>query len=640
MSFDHPYGTPVPVMKFSDTGEVIVHSENLEKVFSHPEIQDHKIVILSIVGATRGGKSYFLDYCLRFLYAHYPSINDPKIDDGEFLFVKDKNWMGSRDEPLRGFSWRSGTKRDTAGIIIWSDVFLHTDEETDEKIAIYVMDTQGLFDNSSTPADNSRIFVLSNLISSIEVLNLANKIQEDQLQYLQFATELTQFTAIDNKESNEKLFQNLLFLIRDWYYFDDYNFGTAGGEEYLKKVISSISTQKPELQSVRDYITSSFDQIDCCLLPFPGRIVAGNRNYDGRWSEMDEEFKDELKKLIECLLLPENLVIKKISSMEVTVKEMKQYIQDYFKLFQTNHIPKVSSVYDLTVDSFMNSLIDKYFDDYKLTFFRNKDIITEENILTVHEKCKERSLELYDSEKKMGNSEHAANFKTKLEQEIEKYFIIFKDRTEKNLQKIKEERMKYEAMLTAERQLKEQAEETKAQTEKQLFELENAHQQNCIELNDYKSQKALLEARLNKKRRKLQKVEEKLQREERFRWIMLGLLGLTIAVTGGAVAIAIESAQLAGGAAAAVGTAITAGSTGMGMTGSNTEPEVSNDTALSTEVANTKADPEAEKKNFTQKVNTAVEASEGAMKFVKNVTNIAETAVPCILKLIKEFKSQ
>ncbi|KAL7027681.1 hypothetical protein ACKWTF_005524 [Chironomus riparius] len=217
MSHNHSYGKPITVMKFSDTGEVIVDNEELGKIFSHPKIQDRKIMILSIVGASRGGKSYFLDYSLRFLYAHYPSINDPKIIDGEFLFIKDNKWMGSSDEPLKGFSWRPGTKRDTSGILFWSDVFLHTIEETEEEIAIFVMDTQGLFDKHSSPTDNSRIFVLSNLISSIQVLNLAHKIQEDHLQYLQFATELTQFVAMDNNNANDKTFQNLMFLIRDWH---------------------------------------------------------------------------------------------------------------------------------------------------------------------------------------------------------------------------------------------------------------------------------------------------------------------------------------------------------------------------------------------------------------------------------------
>lgn len=124
--------------------------------------------------------------------------------------------MGEKDEPLRGFSWRPGATRDTTGIIIWSDVFLHKHEMTGEEIAIIVMDTQGLFDNLTTATGNSRIFALGTLISSIQVLNLSGVVQEDQLQYLQFATEFAKFAAADKNGSNAKPFQNLMFLNRDW----------------------------------------------------------------------------------------------------------------------------------------------------------------------------------------------------------------------------------------------------------------------------------------------------------------------------------------------------------------------------------------------------------------------------------------
>ena len=124
--------------------------------------------------------------------------------------------MGSEDDPLQGFSWRSGAIRDTTGIIIWNDIFLHTDERTGEKFAIIIMDTQGLFDNQTSPLDNSRIFALGTLLSSNQVLNLSDVIQEDQLQYLQFATEFARFTALDSDETNRKPFQNLTFLMRDW----------------------------------------------------------------------------------------------------------------------------------------------------------------------------------------------------------------------------------------------------------------------------------------------------------------------------------------------------------------------------------------------------------------------------------------
>ena len=70
ITHDHPFGKPISVLKFTETKEVVVDQSELDKIFSHDEIQDRKVVILSLIGAFRGGKSFFLDYCLRFLYGH------------------------------------------------------------------------------------------------------------------------------------------------------------------------------------------------------------------------------------------------------------------------------------------------------------------------------------------------------------------------------------------------------------------------------------------------------------------------------------------------------------------------------------------------------------------------------------------
>ena len=67
---DHPFGKPISILSVSNSNKFVKENDELDKIFSHPEIQDRKVVILSLVGAFRGGKSFFLDYCLRFLYAH------------------------------------------------------------------------------------------------------------------------------------------------------------------------------------------------------------------------------------------------------------------------------------------------------------------------------------------------------------------------------------------------------------------------------------------------------------------------------------------------------------------------------------------------------------------------------------------
>lgn len=91
--------------------------------------------------------------------------------------------MGEPEEILLGFSWRGGVERDTNGVIMWSDIFLH-ETKNGKKLAIILLDTQGLFDKKTSPTDNSRIFSLGTLASSIQIFNLNDVIQENQLEYL------------------------------------------------------------------------------------------------------------------------------------------------------------------------------------------------------------------------------------------------------------------------------------------------------------------------------------------------------------------------------------------------------------------------------------------------------------------------
>ena len=74
MAQNHSFGMPINILSFSGDREVIVSTEQLDELFDRPEIQDRKVVIVSLIGAFRGGKSFFLDYCLRFLYANVSII--------------------------------------------------------------------------------------------------------------------------------------------------------------------------------------------------------------------------------------------------------------------------------------------------------------------------------------------------------------------------------------------------------------------------------------------------------------------------------------------------------------------------------------------------------------------------------------
>ena len=339
------------------------------------------------------------------------------------------NWMGGSYEPLSGFSWKSRSTHHT-GIILWSDVFLATNE-IGEKIAIVLMDTQGLFDSKTSAADKSRIFALGTLISSMQIFNLNDVIQENQLQYLQIATDYAKIAAIDNQQSFEiKPFQKLLFLIRDWNYPDDEPYGFAGGNSYLKKNLKIVDNQHESLSSVREYIYSSFEDISCCLLPPPGKLVT-RANYDGSWSKMDENFKDELKTLIETLLDPKKLVIKKINNHELSATEMKNFIDVYFKVFQSNEIVGAQSLYDLTLTEKMNYLIKAGLQTYKENLFKGNptefpDIVKHLDAVHFHSNSTLIAIKNFEKANKMGNNKQQLKFQKELEDKIVQTFKEFK----------------------------------------------------------------------------------------------------------------------------------------------------------------------------------------------------------------------
>lgn len=67
-------GEPLQIIRISseENDEEITHGlelieENLEKIMLHPEVKENPVVIISITGAFRKGKSFLLGFFLKFL---------------------------------------------------------------------------------------------------------------------------------------------------------------------------------------------------------------------------------------------------------------------------------------------------------------------------------------------------------------------------------------------------------------------------------------------------------------------------------------------------------------------------------------------------------------------------------------------
>ncbi|KAH7939123.1 hypothetical protein HPB52_007083 [Rhipicephalus sanguineus] len=204
-------GEPVQILRVKDGHSVEFNEAKLERILLADHVKDRPVVVISVAGAYRQGKSFLLCFLLRFLRN-----------------IGRSNWMDDADTPLRGFLWRPGSSRETMGILLWSEVFLMKNSEGEE-VAVLLMDTQGTFDGDATTKESATIFALSMMTSSVQIYNLMNNIKEDDLQHLQFFAESLIASRLEIKEG-----------------------------------------QAAELKTLRQSLSSSFCEIDGFLLPFPG----------------------------------------------------------------------------------------------------------------------------------------------------------------------------------------------------------------------------------------------------------------------------------------------------------------------------------------------------------------------------------
>lgn len=415
--------------------------------------------------------------------SQYKSISNPDL-------INSENWLGDDDEPLTGFEWKSGTKRVTTGLILWSDVFLY-DDPKGEKIAIYLMDTQGLFDHKSTSTDNSRIFSLSTMISSIQILNLLNIIQEDQLQYLQFATEYARYASAEEEKSP---FQNLMILIRDWNSPEEYKYGVRGGNAYLNSFLEIHDYQTRELQSVRRYLRSSFDKIDCFLMPHPGKAVARNSSYDGRVSEIDDDFVQGMHDLFHFLFGPKKLTLKKINGVPIRPAELLVFINTYVENFKNDSMPEATNIYESTLENQFRILMGKSFDIYvNAIASHDSELEGENDINKLHATAKDKALKFFNSEKKFGSYSEGANFKRELQTKIEEGFQQWKKVSMNYVRQLKQQKLKTTQQIGQVQQAQVHDEIAKAELEKAVKNAEEAKK--ALEQARFDTEEARREAR-------------------------------------------------------------------------------------------------------------------------------------------------
>jgi len=403
---------PVQVVKIDDESEAhnfILDEEALNEILDRDGIRDKPICIISVAGAFRKGKSFLLNFMLRYLEAQ-----------------GSEDWMGPEEGHLNGFHWRGGMERDTTGILMWSKIFL-VKTPTGREVAVALVDTQGSFDKNSTVRDCATIFALSLMTSSVLVYNLFNNIQEDDLQHLHYFTE---YGRLALEDSGQVPFQKLQFLVRDWQYPYEEPYGSEGGDNVLNKQLKVEEKMHPELQALRKGLSSCFSDMSNFLLPHPGRHVATNPNFKGNLNQIDEEFIEHIQTFMPSVLSPRHLVVKSMGGKEVKAKEIVQYYKSYMEIFKGNTMPEPKSMLEVTIEA--NNLVslasakELYMASMESLCGGEKPYLNEQVLDLEHNRIVESALTEFDSRKKLGGEEFSLKYRDQLMNEIEESYTNFK----------------------------------------------------------------------------------------------------------------------------------------------------------------------------------------------------------------------
>ncbi|KAL1421937.1 hypothetical protein MTO96_003930 [Rhipicephalus appendiculatus] len=331
-------GEPVQIVRVRDGRNIEFNEDALERILLADHVKDRPVVVISIAGAYRQGKSFLQSFFVRYLrHNGQPS------------------WIEEMDTPLRGFEWRSGSARETTGILIWNEVFL-VKTLSGEEVAVLLMDTQGTFDGESTVQESTTIFSLSMMTSSVQIYNLMKNIKEDDLQHLQFFAE---YGRLAKKETEATPFQKLLFLVRDWSWPKERNFGFEGGRSLVASRLEVKDGQHTELTQLRQSINSCFKDIDGFLMSDPGEKVTSNDLFDGRLADIKELFRENLAELVPSLLAPENLLVKEINGRKLSCQELMIFFKAYVDVFKGGNLPMPTSMLLATANASNVAAMDK-----------------------------------------------------------------------------------------------------------------------------------------------------------------------------------------------------------------------------------------------------------------------------------------
>ena len=241
-----PFQTAIPFVTYDSLTKKFIINDDAKKIISRSE--NKQIGIVSLVGKYRTGKSFLLNRVL----------------------IEKKN--------LKGFEVAPTIKPCTKGIWLWSSPLMISNKSSPNCFPAFLIDTEGLGAYDEEINHDSKIFLISILISSLFIYNSFGTIDEVALNNLSLILNLSKSLKLRNnsnvlnsKENDDKemskYFPSLLWLLRDFALkLEDSDGNVITAKQYLENALmeqkgSSESIEEKNL--VRKMIKTYFNERDC-----------------------------------------------------------------------------------------------------------------------------------------------------------------------------------------------------------------------------------------------------------------------------------------------------------------------------------------------------------------------------------------
>uniref|UniRef100_A0A0A9Y186 Atlastin n=1 Tax=Lygus hesperus TaxID=30085 RepID=A0A0A9Y186_LYGHE len=373
-------------------------NENAISYFTSSGFQDMDVAVVTIAGPGRYGKSFILNFFLRYATHRYSEGHNP--DD----------WLKDLNRPLTGFPWEKESERTSTAINMWPEFFV-CNKTNGQKICIIFLDTQTGDERNTSAAEYSCIYAICSMISSVLILNVGSSIQETYLQQIEVFAEYGKMAIAD---SGVKPYQQLLFLVRDWRSPFQYPYGFDGGQLYLKQYLDSESEDRKavkELTSPRENIPNAFQDIQCFLMPRPGEVATYgiSKEFQGSLKGIDPKFVSNLGVLVPKILSPENLIAKTINGQKVNVKELYVHLMKWVDLFNGPTMPVPTSMFNATVEANNEAAKENALNWFKEEVSKStgKNYMDEEKLKKTLMNLENLALKKFDEYHKMGGSKYS-----------------------------------------------------------------------------------------------------------------------------------------------------------------------------------------------------------------------------------------